>query len=103
MMNKKEHNEVLRKESLMERDIRDIIKHIVVIRLDAMRILQWLKAQEYDLTDATEEMSEAVDTLYETEKALGNAHQLLLVSGVTLSHRGIDRAVLEDSQDGLAD
>lgn len=64
MMNKKEHNEVLRKESLMERDIRDIIKHIVVIRLDAMRILQWLKAQEYDLTDATEEMSEAVDTLY---------------------------------------
>lgn len=69
-------------ENMME-TIRGVIPKIVEIRLATMEMHQWLAKQSLELTNANEDVAEAIDALYKVEAAMGNAHQSLLVTHST--------------------
>lgn len=79
-------NNIINKETEMMQSIRDIIPQIVAVRLEAQRISKWLKEQDAELENANEEMNDAIESLTDAEKYMGNAHHHILVSQATLKH-----------------
>ena len=77
---------IIRKEADMMAATREVIAKIVAIRLEAQKIASWLKKQDAELGVAAENMADAIDALYDAEKAMGDAHQNLLVSQATLKY-----------------
>lgn len=68
-------------------DIRNIVPQIVGIRLALLEMNKWMQGQEIELDLATEQMQQAIDSLYKAEDSLGNAHQHLLVAKSTMLFR----------------
>lgn len=87
-----EHNEILTKEGMMEREVRDIIKQIVIICLEAMKLAVQSKSLGVDFVNAAEEMEDAILALYDVETAMGNAHQYLLVANATIDAESENKA-----------
>lgn len=75
---------IIKKENEVMRSIRESIKQIVGIRLEAMKTFKWVTKQDVELELATSEIEEAIEALSRAETAMGNAHQNLLVSQATL-------------------
>lgn len=81
-------DKILNSETNMMEQIQKSIPQIVVIRLQAMKILKNLQESGMQLEVAAEEINDAIEALSTAEVAMSSAHHHLLVSHTEISYRG---------------
>lgn len=85
MSNNETETVVILEDKCME-DIRNIVPQTVGIRLALLNLNKRMQSQGLELELATEQIQQAIESLYEAEDALGKAHQHLLVAQSTMRY-----------------